>query len=237
MNNSDLIDKYIQKTATPEELQEINRLLIEDPAFKEEFYFHLELKEVIKIEENKKLKKQLQKLDTEKSPKKFYLNIYKVAAVLIIGLGILLFFNTSPNYDKIYAENFEPFPNIVAPTVRNYNATENKTAEAFRLYDNQNYTAAAIAFKELYDENEVSYANFYYAISLMGDNQFKKAIESLENPDWQVSEQYEVYTYWYLGLAHLKLGDRDRAKDYLRKTIQTNHHMAEQAQKTLDKLK
>src|SRR5690554_1481917 len=157
MNNSDLIDKYIQKTATPEELQEINRLLIEDLAFKEEFYFHLELKEVIKIEENKKLKKQLQKLDTEKSPKTFYLNIYEVAAVLIIGLGILLFFNTSPNYDKIYAENFEPFPNIVAPTVRDYNTSENKTAEAFRLYDNQNYTAAAIAFKELYQQDKISY--------------------------------------------------------------------------------
>ncbi len=237
MTSFDLIDKYIQKTATPEELLEIQRLLKEDPVFKKEFYFHLELKEAIRIEENQKLKKQLQQLETAKNSKKLYLNIYKIAAILIIGLGILWFFNASPNYDKIYAENFEPFPNIVAPTVRNHNHSENKITKAFSLYDNQNYTAAAIAFKELYDQDKVPYANFYYAMSLMGENQFKKAIESLENPDWEVSEQYEIYTYWYLGLAHLKLGDKDKAKDYLHKTIQANHPMAEQAQKILDKIK
>jgi len=237
MTSFDLIDKYIQKTATPEELQEINRLLEEDPAFKEEFYFHLELKEAIKIEENQKLKKQLQKLDTEKSPKKFYLNMYKVAAVLIIGLGILWFFNTSPNYDKIYAENFEPFPNIVAPTVRDLNASENKTAVAFRLYDNQNYTAAATAFKELYDQDKTSYANFYYAISLMADQEFEKAIQALETPDWEVPEKYLGYTDWYLGLAYLKIGDKESARDYLYKTTQTNSYIAEQAQKVIDKIK
>ena len=237
MTSFDLIDKYIQKTATPEELLEIQRLLKEDPVFKKEFYFHLELKEAIRIEENQKLKNQLQQLDTIQSPKKFRLNIYKIAAILIMGLGLLWFFNTSPNYDKIYAENFEPFPNIIAPTVRNHNSSQNKVTKAFNLYDNKNYTAAAIAFKELHDENEDSYANFYYAMSLLGDNQLKKAIKVLENPDWEVPEQYEVYTYWYLGLAHLKLGNKDRAKDYLHKTLQTNHHIAAQAQKILDKIK
>jgi|SRR5690554_1215700 len=237
MTNFDLIDKYIQNTATPEELIKIDRLLEEDLTFKEEFYFHLELKEAIKIEENQKLKKQLQKLDAEKSPKKFYLNIYKVAAILVVGLGVLWFFNTSPNYDKIYAENFEPFPNVVAPTVRDYNTSENKTAEAFRLYDDQNYTAAAIAFKELYQQDKISYANFYYAISLMGNQQFEKAIEALENPDWKVSEKYLDYTHWYLALAYLKIGDKEKATDYLYKTTQTDSYIAEQAQKVLDKIK
>lgn len=237
MTSFDLIDKYIQKTATPEELLEIQRLLKEDPVFKKEFYFHLELKEAIRIEENQKLKKQLQQLETAKNSKKLYLNIYKIAAILIIGLGILWFFNASPNYDKIYAENFEPFPNIVAPTVRNHNHSENKITKAFSLYDNQNYTAAAIAFKELYQQDKISYANFYYAISLMGNQQFEKAIEALENPDWKVSEKYLDYTHWYLALAYLKIGDKEKATDYLYKTTQTDSYIAEQAQKVLDKIK
>src|SRR5690554_3356428 len=184
MNNSDLIDKYIQKTATPEELQEINRLLIEDPAFKEEFYFHLELKEVIKIEENKKLKKQLQKLDTEKSPKKFYLNIYKVAAVLIIGLGILLFFNTSPNYDKIYAENFEVYPNVVQPVVRNENEEKTLTTKAFIAYENRDFAKASEMFEAISKDTQEEYALFYKAISLMELNQMEQADVILSDTSW-----------------------------------------------------
>jgi len=67
MNRSDLIDKYIQKKATAEELKLIKQLMAEDADFKEEVAFHLELQQAVKNEESKKLKPQLQALEGKKS--------------------------------------------------------------------------------------------------------------------------------------------------------------------------
>lgn len=100
--------------------------------------------------------------------------------------GDVLVFNQPTDFEKLYAKNFEPYPNIVAPTVRN--TTESEIQQAFNNYDTHNYKKAAIGFKTLYDKNKSDYANFYYAISLMADNQIEQAIEALENPNWEIPE-------------------------------------------------
>ncbi len=235
MNKSDLIDKYIQKEATAGELEEIKQLMEKDTIFKEEVIFQLELRQAVKKEESQKLKQHLQSLEKKKA--RFISEIWKVAAVFILGLSLFWFFNMSPDYEKIYAENFDPYPNIVAPTVRDSNIPENNINEAFRHYDNRDYAKAAAAFKAIYDEDKIDYANFYYGISLMADHQIETAVEALENPDWEIPERYRYQTDWYLALGFLKIQNREKAIAYLEKVIRADAAMTPQAQKILAEIK
>lgn len=237
MNKSDLIDKYIQDKASAEELETIKQLIAEDIDFKEELTFQLELRQSVKREERQKLKQHLQRLEKEEKNTRFFPIIWKVAAMFVVGVSLLWFFNTSPNYEKIYAANFEPYPNIVAPTVRDVNTSMSDIEKAFKHYDNRKYTKAAAAFKKLYAEDRTSYANFYYAISLMADQQIEKAIEALENPAWKIPKKYQNQTDWYLALGYLKVGDKEKARTYLEKVIKADGAMAKQARKIVKEIK
>src|SRR5690606_36664496 len=125
------------------------------------------LRQAVKREESQKLKLHLQSLEQKKKGFRFFSTIWKVAAVCVFGLSLLWVFNMSPDYEKIYTENFEPYPNIVAPTVRDVNIYKSDVEKAFQYYDNRDYAAAAMAFKKIYEEDKIDYANFYYALSLM----------------------------------------------------------------------
>lgn len=237
MNKSGLIDKYIQRKATAEELEKIKQLMEEDAYFREEITFQLELREAVKREESQKLKQHLQRLDQKKKGFRFFPGIWKVAAVFVFGLGLLWVFNMSPDYEKIYKENFEAYPNIVAPTVRGEaDASRSDIEKAFQYYDNRDYVKAAAAFKKIYDEEKIDYANFYYALSLMADHQPEKAVEALESPDWEISERYQSQTDWYLALGYLKIRNKEKAMTYLEKVIKADGAMAEQARKIVKEI-
>lgn len=125
MNTSDLIDKYIQKKVSAEELETIKQLMETDLEFKKEVVFQSELREAVKQEERQKLKQHLQSLEQAEKRKSSFGLWWKIAAVFVIGLSLLWFYNQPADYDKIYTQNFEVYPNVVAPTVRDFNTSEN----------------------------------------------------------------------------------------------------------------
>jgi len=233
MKRSDLIDKYIQKKASKVEQEEIRQLMEKDAYFREEVIFHLELQKAVKKDESQKLKEYLQSLEQKKNKMSFIPKIWKVAAVFVIGMSLFWIFNLSPNYEKLYSKNFVPYPNIVAPTVRDLNGSENDIEKAFRHYDNGDYAKAAEIFKSIYTEDKIGYANFYYGISLMADHQVEKAVEALENPDWKIPARYQNQTNWYLALGYLKTDNKEKAIAYLEKVIKADDAMAPQANKIL----
>lgn len=237
MNKSDLIDKYIQKKASTEELEEIKQLMEKDAGFREEVIFQLELRQAVKKEENQKLKQHLKNLEQKKNSARFIPIIWKAAAVFVIGLSLFWIFNMTPNYEKLYTENFVPYPNIVAPTVRDINSPENDIKKAFRYYDNGDYAKAAEAFKVVYDADKIGYANFYYGVSLMADHQVNKAVEVLESSDWEIPARYQNQTDWYLALGFLKTKDKEKAIAYLEKVIRADAVLAPQAKKVLAEIK
>jgi tetratricopeptide (TPR) repeat protein len=165
MNKLDLIEKYIQRKATAEELDAIDRLMAEDAGFKEELMFELELQEAVRRKERAQFKQQLQGLEKKQTVNRLVPLMGKIAAALVVGVGLLWFFNQSPSFDKLYASHFEAYPNIVAPTVRDYHVERSRVEEAFAHYDNRQYDKATPIFEKLYQEDKLDYANFYYAIS------------------------------------------------------------------------
>lgn len=233
MNTSDLIEKYIQKKATAEELEIIKQLMDRDSEFKSEVSFHLEIRKAIEKEERERLKQRLQSLEQNKQNKRFLSLWWKIAAVFVVGAGLLWLFNQPVNYEKIYVENFEIYPNIVAPTVRDFNGSEESIAKAFNYYDSRNYREAAKAFGALQTED----AHFYYAMSLMGDHQIEKAIEIMKSFDLQSSEKYKNQINWYLALGYLKIRDKEKSIIYLKKVIKNDQTRASDAQKIMLKLK
>lgn len=238
MNKSDLIDKYIQNRTTAEELEIVKKLMVEDQNFKEEIVFQLELRKAVQREESQALKFRLQSFEKrQNSQKSYYRTLSSIAAIFVIGLGLLWFLNMTPDHKKIYAENFKPYPNIVVPIVRDINSQEDNIREAFRYYEDREYAKATIAFRDLFLEDKIEYANFYYGISLMADNQFEKAVEVLSDPNWKIPEKYQNQTNWYLALGYLRIDKIEKSREYLEKVIQANGSMAKQAKHILEKIK
>lgn len=237
LDHEELIEKYIQGKNTATELEEIKRLLAEDPEFKRELSFQLELQRAMSREESRLLKQRLQKLDAKNQTKNIFPMLWKIAAVLIIGVGLFWFFNPSVNYEKLYADHFEPYPNIAAPVVRGDENPQDRIVKAFQYYDQQDFQKAIPAFEELYQKDKLAYANFYYAMSLMADHQEEKAIAALKNPDWQVPEKYQIQTDWYLALAYIKTQKKKEAVSYLEKIVEADSSRSNQAQDLLSKIK
>lgn len=238
MKKMDLIDKYVQNKASAEELDAVKRLLKEDAEFKSELSFQMGLREAIKRTEGSKIKQYLQGLDQASETMRLSPWVWRAAAVLVLAAGLAVgwFFNGGPNYQRLYVENFEPYPNFVAPLVRSGNMPESQLRAAFLYYDEQDYARAAAAFKAIYENNKIGYANFYYGVSLMADYRVEEAMTALENPEWQIPENFRNATYWYLGLGYLKLENKEKARASLKKVAAGDSVMSASAETLLNSI-
>src|SRR5690606_4324937 len=127
-------------------------------------------------------------------------------------------------YEKLYAANFEAYPNIIAPTVRdNGEGIEDEIATAFSYYDNRQYADAATAFEKLYQTHGEEYAFFYYSISLMALGDTQKSITVLEGHKWAEAGNYATLAHWYLGLAYLKLQNKEKAIAHFEKVANSDN--------------
>ena len=233
MNKEALKEAYFSNRLTHAEFVELESQLETDASFRKEFYSELELQQTIASEKHLPLKQRLQQLDNKSTGKKRWY-LYAASIVALIAIGSF-FYNTPQDYQELYAVHFEPYPNIVAPTVRN--GSENPVDKAFRYYNNRNYKEAIPAFDGLYKQNKIGYANFYYAMSLMADNQVLQAINALENPNWEIPERFQNQRDWYLALSYLKTENTEKAVFYLEKVIKDQGAMVTQAEKILSEIK
>lgn len=237
MNKEELIEGYFSGQLSNEEFLELKTLLEEDAEFRADFHHQLEIQQTIAKEKSAYLKDRFKELDKKTAPKSKW---YRYAAVVaaIIGLGIgYIFLNTQPNYQDLYVQNFEVYPNVVAPTLRGeLNAEEDKIKSAFALYDQKNYIEAAEKFGELYNDSQEDYAYFYQGVSLMAGGETKKAVLNLEDHQWTAPEKYQTNAHWYLALGYLKLEQKERAILYLEKVANSGAPLANQAEKILKKL-
>lgn len=240
MNYTDLITKYIQKKASAEELVEIKKRSKENPDFKKQIMFQMELQRAIQRDEKRKLKAYLRQQEKEVVKHKVnFLLLWKIAAVLIVLLSVtgLFIFESQTDYEKIYSENFKPYSNIILPRVRESNTIQENKTKAFSYYDNHNYAEAIASFEALYSKEKDPYIYFYHAMSLMANNQVQEAIEALESSDWQIPSRLEEQTDWYIALGYLKLKQKNKAIPYLEKVIERNQARTSDAKKILIKLK
>jgi len=220
MNNIDLIDKYFENSLSPKEQLKFKDLLQNDKEFVKEFAFQKDLKKIISIKQQEDLKSTLQQFENKlqnKSPFLIFQKKWLVAASisLLIAVGIWSVKNTFfPSTEDLFAENFEPYRNIVQPIVRgeSINTIEYR---AFVSYENNEYYKAINLFNSVKNPSKTS-TLFYKAMSYLATNNASEAIEILlpiaTNKNLGDSEiDFKEKANWYLALAYLKNGDDKKA--------------------------
>lgn len=238
MNKSELIQGYLDKQLTQSQVAELKGLLQTDAGFKEAFTQAYELQEAIKAEERLALKSRLKTLDHPAVAKSSKLWKLAAALALLLGIGWLLTHKSSPDLQELYAQNFEPYPNVVMPAVRNSeDTTDPELREAFQFYDSRNYEAAAIAFRHIFESTNSDDAFFYYSISLMSSGHTEPAVALLENYPWQQAEKYRTLSRWYAAMGHLKLEHQEAAVAHLKAVAQAGKPLSEKAESLLKQLK
>lgn len=217
MDKEQLLENYFSHRLTPEQEVLFHDLLERDADFKEQFNFEQDLKRIIKAKENKNLKADLNRFESDirqKSPagSKGGYQTWAIAAsvIVLVGLGWLGYTNfMGTNYGELYKDNFQEYPNTVY-TISRGDTVESLEREAFAAYESGNFQTALNNFDKILPSDQKPYLDFYRALSYLQLNKTEEAkklfIKSIKNDGAFVPE-----SHWYLALAYLKEKDKENA--------------------------
>lgn len=231
-----LISDYLAGDISPEDQSLVERRLLEDPVFEDQFQQRKAEIEIIRAADRARVKEGLrQQLTQEKTPIRFMSSWWipiAIAASIAIFLLILLP-NSSPGPQQLAMSYLEPMP--IATSRGAEVGSDERLKRAFSLYQQGNYAAALPELEELLaqiPENEQIALLVANAYSQTG--RFDKSI-SLYQP-WDHSSPYWDVVEWNLALA-LVLEDRlKEAIPLLTQISEGNHFKAKQAAKLLSEL-
>ncbi|MBV1923034.1 MAG: tetratricopeptide repeat protein [Flavobacteriaceae bacterium] len=236
MNPQDLIEKYISGNLTAEETNEFNRLCEADIAFKEEVKFHENLQKVTAHEDNIAFKETLKTFEKEQKSNKRNPRIWWIAASFIGILIITYIFSfQQTSHEVLFAENFEPYRNVIQPIVRGEQDETLKT-KAFVAYENKEYEKAIQNFSELKVIEKESYPIFYLANSYLALQDSENAISLLQdyiNTEGMLKDKAK----WYLGLSYLSNEETEKAISIFEEISNSKSYNHEKATSLLAKLK
>lgn len=205
------LDKYFEKGLSANERKQLTEMLENDPELKKELDFRKRLQGAIHQRERRDLKLFVKGFENNRSNRR-YLLYGGVALVLIfIGLVFVRPLFLKPDPEALYLSYFEPFPNMIAPDVRS-SETPVDTEEAFRLYDTGRYELAARRFHTLALTGTEDYLPFYEGISQLAAGNASATIALWEKIIFKdEAVPMETYRRWYLALAYLKTGQKEKA--------------------------
>ncbi len=240
MEREMLLEKYIQGELTEKELLEFDALLNSDADFKGEVEFHTDLKRVAEAEDDDDFREILSDFEaearTEKPIERRFPTKWLVAASIALLAGLTYFFtmDLSVSTQDLYAQNFEPYRNVVHPVVRGEDAQDKKT-KAFAAYQIGKYEEALPLFTELYTTEKTPYYLFYRANALIQLNRAAEAVPLLQE-HLKTNDTLIKNSPWYLAMAYLQLDDKENAKKMLQEVVKNGAYKVDEAQKLLDAL-
>lgn len=227
-----LIEAYFANRLTTEEERELNDVLKGDDELRSEFEIEVEIREAFRKKERREIKERLELLERKSGERKGYRWLLAAASiVLLLGTAwVLGIFSNQPDYDALYAERFDVYPNVVAPVERSEtSASPQLLSEAFSQYDSGAYREAAFSFREIYTAGGGEFAVFYAGVSLMAIGEYDQAIgEFKRKSEWE-SRDFAAASKWYLALAYLKKGEKEIALAYLEELEKANHRLSREA--------
>jgi len=217
-----LIDKYLQSQLDAKEEQ----LFLEkqnDPDFQKELDLRKDSLSVFKKKGRQELKEKLQNLEKEiqgeSVDKQETAKVRKISSIRWIGIAATLLFligmfwwNTQTvNPDQLFAQHFQPYPNIIAPIVKSQTPSPSAYELAFQKYEQKNYQDAIPLLKEIKTDE----GRFYLAISHLANGDDQQAISLLGDLTKEPSNRFYEASQWYLALAYLKSNQSDKSTDLL----------------------
>lgn len=214
------IDLYLKGLLSVEEKKLFEQKLQADNIFRQQVEIIAALRKGIQAVGRKEMLEEMKAWDKKAPPLVQTIPLWRqaglmrIAALLIIGISIFLLWPKERAKSDLFAKYFDPYPNVVMPTVRG-NEREDSTIiqKAYRAYDQGNYTEAIALFEAASSQDE--YVRMYLANSYLAGGQGEKAISILEKLQAK-SKLFAEEARWYLVLAHLQSGNKEQASRLLR---------------------
>jgi len=151
---------------------------------------------------------------------------YAIAASVAILVGLFVFQNINPSFDDYNNPEMATF-------IERGDINENlKLAQD--AFNAKNYKTAVPYFEVVLKENQSPEIQYFYAVSLLEDNQFQKAEANLLELKSGTSV-YKNKATWYLALSKLKQEDYKSCKEILQ-TIPDDFEDYDQVQELLNEL-
>lgn len=233
MENETLLHKYFEQQLSEEEKVLFASLLQNDAAFAKEVEYQKNVKKAIILNEREAIK---QKLKSYEAKPKFRTAYWLSAAVVILFLGGLTWFQLQPSSpEKLYQEYYQSYPNVVAPTVRG-DSERNIKSDAFYEYDSRNYEKSLTLFSKIYADEGVDYALFYKAMSLLELKRYSEAIASFDEFKTTDNNAFSPFVKWYKALSYLKLNEKEKAILLLHELAEEENPQQFKAKELLDAL-
>ena len=226
MDKEEFIQDYIANRLSDEENKRAENLLETDAEFQELYATHQEMNAAFALSNQKALKKHFQDLEagnevesatTETS--RNTTGIFRklaIAAILIVGAFFAI--NQFTAKDDLFSTYFEVCANTYLPVTRG-TSDQNQEFEAFKAYENGDFEQATILFSDLIANKKDTTIQFYYAMSLLNQEEYSSALAQLQNLI-TTDFDYKTEALWYAALIELRNENSATAKKYLQQ-IQT----------------
>ncbi|MCH2085332.1 MAG: hypothetical protein MK226_23310 [Saprospiraceae bacterium] len=213
-----LIEKYLLQQLTAVD-QSIFDQRLNDPDFQKELELQKDLMVALRAEGRSQLKDQLQNIeqriqreeDVQVTTPQHQFRIARImaiaASVALILAAIYFFSNQKKSGGQIFAQHFEPYPNIVAPLNKSNPETGNRE-KAFHAYELKNYEEAIQLLNGLPKSDTT---HFYIGLANLSLNQPQKAIDFFDKIKKKDSPFY-IPMNWYKALTLINSEKANDAK-------------------------
>ncbi len=161
-----------------------------------------------------------------------------LSAAAVIGIFILVK-TLIPSFDadKLFNSYYEPM-NVISPVTRSGNISESDSyIQAIEMYKLGNYQTAAIGFSSaiLKDPSDIA-PRFLMSLTQLALGNYNQAINLLSDITAS-SGKYGKEARWYLGLAYLKTGEKDKASGCFKILAQSPGYYSVRSESILRRLK
>ncbi len=160
--------------------------------------------------------------------------IQRFAAVILLfaaGIWALSYLTArKAGPEDVFAENFRPYEDVISS--RSLGDTDGLLRESMEHYKAGSYEQALTGFNSilLQDEKE-PFALLYAANSALTLGKTQEAIALLQRLDALQNPVLQDVSRWYLALAYLRMGEKEKASDLFQYLIETESAFQSQAGK------
>ena len=159
-----------------------------------------------------------------------------VAASVALLIGAFFWLNpmNSSGESELFAQHYEPYPNVIAPIQKSGDQPTAKE-QPFQDYERGDYEAALEGLNNLDESPE---RNFFQALSLIGLERYDEAKTQLSIIGKTDGARFQQAATWYLALIEIRAENWAEAKIYLQEAIAINVNtpLARRAKRVLEKI-
>lgn len=220
LHDIELIERYFDHGLSHDERAMLDAKLKDDPGFQKMFEHEKLLVNTIRFGAAqteltflKQKEKELSSLERGIFGRRWFI----LAAAASVAIVILVVF--APSWDQsaidLYEAYMNPYPNVFESNTR-ARTDVSARSEAFRAYDQGDYERSSLLFTNLIAENAAN--KDAGVLMLLGNSNLMIGKTEVAHANFtDLLQNYDAYdgeAKWFLGLIHLKKGEKEEAKKY-----------------------